>query len=93
VYQAIRGGLAGSTALDAKAPMMFDRDFVPGFRIELHLKDLLNALDTAHEYGAPVPFTSLAAETLSALKAAGKGGLDNAALVQFFEAMAGVAVG
>jgi 2-hydroxy-3-oxopropionate reductase len=93
VYQAIRGGLAGSTVLDAKAPMMFDRNFAPGFRIELHLKDLLNALDTAHQCGAPAPFTSLAAETMNAVKAAGKGKLDHAALVHFFELLAGVEVG
>ncbi|BBU80675.1 hypothetical protein EIMP300_20750 [Escherichia coli] len=46
VYQAIRGGLAGSTVLDAKAPMVMDRNFKPGFRIDLHIKDLANALDT-----------------------------------------------
>ncbi len=39
VYQAIRGGLAGSTVLDAKAPMVMDRNFKPGFRIDLHIKD------------------------------------------------------
>ena len=48
VYQAIRGGLAGSTVLDAKAPMVMDRNFKPGFRIDLHIKDLANALDTSH---------------------------------------------
>ena len=49
VYQAIRGGLAGSTVMDAKAPLMLDRKFNPGFRINLHIKDLANALDTSHE--------------------------------------------
>jgi 2-hydroxy-3-oxopropionate reductase len=92
VYQAIRGGLAGSTVLDAKAPLIFDRRFAPGFRIELHLKDLLNALDTAHQTGAPVPFTGLAAEVMSAMKTAGKGGLDHGGLVQYFESLAGVEV-
>ncbi|MBQ4756169.1 2-hydroxy-3-oxopropionate reductase, partial [Escherichia coli] len=52
VYQAIRGGLAGSTVLDAKAPMVMDRNFKPGFRIDLHIKDLANALDTSHGVGA-----------------------------------------
>ena len=92
VFAAIRGGLAGSTVLDAKAPLVLDRKFNPGFRIELHLKDLLNALDTAHELGVPVPFTSLAAEVMSAMKNAGKGGLDHGALVQHFEALAGTEV-
>lgn len=57
VYEAIRGGLAGSTVMDAKAPLMFARKFDPGFRIELHLKDLLNALE---------PHTSLAFRSHSA---------------------------
>jgi 2-hydroxy-3-oxopropionate reductase len=92
VYQAIRGGLAGSTVLDAKAPLVLDRKFNPGFRIELHLKDLMNALDTAHGTGTPLPFTALAAEVMSALKNAGKGGLDHGGLVQFFESLAGVEV-
>jgi len=92
VYQAIRGGLAGSTVLDAKAPLVFQRKFNPGFRIELHLKDLLNAMDTAHETGTSLPFTGLATEVLSHMKSAGKGGLDHGGLVQYFEALAGIEV-
>jgi 2-hydroxy-3-oxopropionate reductase len=92
VYQAIRGGLAGSTVLDAKAPLVFDRKFNPGFRIELHLKDLLNALDTAHATGTPTPFTAMAAEVMSAMKSAGKGGLDHGGLVQYFENLASAEV-
>jgi 2-hydroxy-3-oxopropionate reductase len=90
VYNAIRGGLAGSTVLDAKAPLMMDRNFSPGFRIELHLKDLLNALETAHQTGVPLLFTSLAAEVMSTLKTSGKGALDHGGLVQYFESLAGV---
>lgn len=93
VYQAIRGGLAGSTVLDAKAPLVTERKFNPGFRIELHLKDLLNAMDTAHGTGTPLPFTAMAAEVMSALKNAGKGGLDHGGLIQYFESLAGVEVG
>ncbi len=92
VYNAIRGGLAGSTVLDAKAPLMMAGQFTPGFRIELHLKDLLNALETAHQTGVPLPFTSLATEVMSALKTAGKGALDHGGLVQYFESLAGVEV-
>ena len=55
VYQAIRGGLAGSTVMDAKAPLMLDRKFNPGFRLNLHIKDLANALDPGHQFGAPLP--------------------------------------
>jgi 2-hydroxy-3-oxopropionate reductase len=92
VYQAIRGGLAGSTVMDAKAPLIFDRKFDPGFRIELHLKDLLNVMETAHQVGAPVPFSSLATEVLSAMKTGGKGKLDHGGIVQHFESLAGVEV-
>ena len=55
VFQAIRGGLAGSTVLDAKAPLMMQGNFKPGFRIALHIKDLQNALDTATRSPRPSP--------------------------------------
>jgi len=92
VYQAIRGGLAGSTVLDAKAPMVLNRNFKPGFRIELHIKDLMNALDTAHNVGVPVPLTSQILETMQALKVEGKAGLDHSGIVQFYERLAGIEV-
>jgi 2-hydroxy-3-oxopropionate reductase len=92
VYQAIRGGLAGSTVLDAKSPLIFDRKFDPGFRIELHLKDLLNVMQTAHELSVPPPFSGLATEVMSALKVAGKGKLDHSGIVQYFESLARVEV-
>lgn len=85
VYQAIRGGLAGSTVLDAKMPMMLKGDFKPGFRIELHIKDLVNALDTAHEVGAPLLLTSGVMEILQALRADGKAQDDHSGIVQFYE--------
>jgi 2-hydroxy-3-oxopropionate reductase len=92
VYQAIRGGLAGSTVMEAKSPLIFDRKFDPGFRIELHMNDLLNVMETAHQLGVPVPFRSLASEVMSALKVAGKGKLDHCGVVQFFEGLAGIKV-
>lgn len=92
VYQAIRGGLAGSTVLDAKAPMVLNRNFKPGFRIELHIKDLMNAMDTAHDVGVPVPLTSQILETMQALKVDGKAGLDHSGIVQFYEKLAGIEV-
>lgn len=85
VYQAVRGGLAGSTVLDAKAPMMMDRNFNPGFRIELHIKDLTNALAAAHSASAAVPLTSLVMEMMQALKADGCEKEDHSALVKFYE--------
>jgi len=92
VFQAIRGGLAGSTVLDAKSPLIFGRKFDPGFRIELHLKDLLNVMQTAHELGVPLPFSGMATEVMSALRVAGKGKLDHSGVVQYFEDLAQVEV-
>jgi 2-hydroxy-3-oxopropionate reductase len=88
VYQAIRGGLAGSNVLNAKVPLVLDGNFKPGFRIELHIKDLANALDTAHEIGVPVPLTSGVMEIMQALKVDGKGGNDHGGIIQFYEKLA-----
>lgn len=92
VYQAIRGGLAGSTVLDAKAPLVMDRKFNPGFRINLHIKDLANVLDTSHELGVPLPLTAAVMEMLLTLKVKGMGDLDHGSLVRYYEDMAGVEV-
>lgn len=92
VFQAIRGGLAGSTVLDAKAPLVMDRKFDPGFRINLHIKDLQNALDTAHELGVPVQLTASVMEIMQAMKAEGLDHLDHCALIQYYEKQAKVEV-
>lgn len=92
VYQAIRGGLAGSTALDAKMPMILDGNFKPGFRIELHIKDLMNALDTAREMEVPHILTGHVLEIMQALKEEGKAGNDHGGIIQYYEKLAGVEV-
>ncbi|AXH09562.1 2-hydroxy-3-oxopropionate reductase [Malaciobacter halophilus] len=92
VYEAIRGGLAGSTVLDAKAPLIMNREFKPGFKINLHIKDLQNALDTAHEIGAPVHLTASVMEIMQAMKAEGEEHLDHGALVKYYERLAKVEV-
>ncbi len=92
VYQAIRGGLAGSTVLDAKAPMVMDRNFKPGFRIDLHIKDLANALDTSHGVGAQLPLTAAVMEMMQALKADDLGAADHSALACYYEKLAKVEV-
>ncbi len=92
VFQAIRGGLAGSTVLEAKAPMMLEHNFTPGFRINLHIKDLVNALDTSHGVGAPLPLTAAVLEMLTALKTGGHEGEDHSGLVQYYEALAKTSV-
>lgn len=92
VYQAIRGGLAGSTVLDAKAPLVMDRKFKPGFRINLHIKDLNNALETANEIGVPLPLTAAVLQMMQALKVADLGESDHGTLVRYYENMAKVEV-
>ena len=92
VYQAIRGGLAGSNVLDAKAPLMMDRNFTPGFRIDLHIKDLNNVLETSHEVAVPLPLTAAVMEIMQALKADGMGKADHGSLVRYYEKLANVEV-
>ncbi|HEY9054587.1 MAG TPA: 2-hydroxy-3-oxopropionate reductase [Rectinemataceae bacterium] len=92
VFMAIKGGLAGSTVMNAKVPMMLDGNFKPGFRIELHIKDLANALDTAHALGVPVPLTATVMETLQGLKVAGDAGSDHSAILRHYERLSGIEV-
>jgi 2-hydroxy-3-oxopropionate reductase len=92
VYQAIRGGLAGSTVLDAKMPLALKGNFKPGFRIELHIKDLTNALETAHELDVPIPLSSQVLEYMHALKIDGHGKDDHGGLIQFYEKIAKIEV-
>jgi 2-hydroxy-3-oxopropionate reductase len=90
VFQAIRGGLAGSTVMEAKAPMMLDRNFKPGFRLALHIKDLTNTIETGHQVGAPVPLTAAILEMMTALKVDGRDVEDHSALVRFYEKLADI---
>ncbi len=92
VYQAIRGGLAGSTVMDAKAPMMLERNFKPGFRIELHIKDLNNALNAAHAISSPAPLTAQLMEVMQFLKSEGCEKEDHSSIVKYYEKIAGVTV-
>jgi 2-hydroxy-3-oxopropionate reductase len=92
VYKAIRGGLAGSTVMDAKAPMMMDRNFKPGFRISLHIKDLQNALAAGQNTGVPLPLTAMAMEMMQAIKIDGHLEDDHSALVFFSEKLANIEV-
>jgi len=92
VFKAIRGGLAGSTVLDAKAPLVLDGNFKPGFRIDLHIKDLQNALDTAENLGTPSPISSSVIEMMKALSSEGKGSDDHGGLIQWYEQQAKIEV-
>jgi len=92
VFNAIKGGLAGSTVLNAKAPMVIGRNFKPGFRIKLHQKDLRNALLAAESMKVALPLTSSVQQMLMALMNEGKGDQDHSAIVTFIEQMAGIEV-
>ena len=92
VYQAIRGGLAGSTVMDAKAPMMLAGNFKPGFRVELHIKDLTNALNAAHAISAPVPLSGQLMEIMQSVKADGCDKEDHSSIVRFYEKLSNVTV-
>jgi len=92
IFQAVRGGLAGSNCLNAKAPLIMDRKFDPGFRIRLHIKDLANALETGRSVGVPLPLTSMVMEFMQALRVAGDEEKDHGALVRFYERLSGVEV-
>lgn len=92
VFEAIRGGLAGSTVMDAKVPMMMEGNFKPGFRIDLHIKDLNNALDTGHGLGTPLLLTAQVQEILQWLRNNGCGMEDHSAILKYYERITGVEV-
>jgi len=92
VFQAIRGGLAGSTVMEAKAPMMLDRNIKPGFKIDLHIKDMGNILETGHAVNVPLPLSAAVMEMMQALKADDMGDADHSALVRFYEKIANLEV-
>lgn len=93
VFAAIRGGLAGSTVMDAKAPMMLSGNDKPGFKIDLHIKDLNNALDCAHTVGSPVPMTAEVMEIMQWLHSHEGGNKDHSAIAQYYEFMTGMKLG
>jgi len=88
IFEAIKGGLAGSAVMNAKTPMIINRNFKPGFKIDLHIKDLANALETSRQLGVSMPLTGLMMEIMQALKTDGEGQNDHSAIVHFFEKLA-----
>lgn len=92
VFAAIRGGLAGSSVMDAKVPMMMDGNFKPGFKIDLHIKDLNNALDTGHGLGTPMTLTAQVQEMLQWLHNNDCGQNDHSAILKYYERITGVEV-
>ncbi|MCP8968074.1 2-hydroxy-3-oxopropionate reductase [Ectobacillus ponti] len=92
MYQAIRSGLAGSAVLDAKVPMILDRNFVAGGSIAINMKDITNVMNTAHEIGVPLPLSSQLLEIFHALKVDGKIQDDHGSIVRYYEKLANVEV-
>ena len=92
VFNAVKAGLAGSTVLNVKAPMVYSRNFKPGFRIRLHQKDLRNALLAAESLKVSLPLTSAVQNMLIDLMNNGKGDLDHSAIVHVIEEASAVEV-
>lgn len=92
VYEAVRGGLAGSAVLDAKAPMMYSRNFRPGGTLAINLKDITNVMDTARSLDIPLLLTSSLQQIMLSLKADGHIMDDHSGIVQFYEKIANVIV-
>ena len=89
IFQAIKGGLAGSTVMNAKAPMMMEQNFAPGFRIDLHIKDLNNVVDAAKTVDAPIPLTQQVLEMMKVLHLQGDGVSDHSALLKYYQKLTG----
>lgn len=90
VFEAIKGGLAGSNVMNAKAPMMLADNYKPGFRIDLHIKDLKNALDTGTLVDAPLPLAQKMLNIMEKLSATGSGSCDHSAIAKYYEELGGV---
>jgi 2-hydroxy-3-oxopropionate reductase len=87
--EVMSGGLAGSRILERKARGMLDGDFKPGFRVDLHHKDLGIVLSTARDANVVLPLTSLVSQLMVALRASGDGSLDHTALLKVVELLSG----
>ena len=92
VFNAIRGGLAGSQCLEDKAPRMFEGRYNPGFRINLHIKDLGNVQETCHALHLSMPLVAQVMEMMQNLAADGHEALDHGALGLFYEKLNGISL-
>jgi 2-hydroxy-3-oxopropionate reductase len=92
MVRALSGGLAGSKCLDQKSEKILTGDFAPGFKIDLHFKDLNLIQDAARSIGVPIPTAAFVEQLFSALRVRERGGMDHSAVVTLFEDLAGVQV-
>lgn len=89
IFNAIHNGYAGSKVMEGKLTAAMDRAFTAGFRLDLHIKDMVNAVETGYAVGAPMPLGSLVLDMMKYLSANGLGSEDNAALIKYYEKLAG----
>lgn len=92
MIRALSGGLAGSKCLEQKSEKVLSGDFAPGFKIDLHYKDLNLIQDAARSIGVPIPTAALVEQLFAALRIRGRGGLDHSGVITLFEDLAGVKV-
>jgi 2-hydroxy-3-oxopropionate reductase len=92
VIQVLSGGLAASRVMEMRGPTMVSGEFAPGFRVNLHRKDLGIALATGRETGVPMPVTAIVGQLYDSLAASGKGDLDHSSLITLFEQLAGASL-
>lgn len=92
MIRALSGGLAGSKCLDQKSEKILSGDFAPGFKIDLHSKDLNLIQDAARSVGVPIPTAAFVEQLFAALRVRGRGGMDHSGVITFFEDLAGVQV-
>jgi len=91
--KALGGGLAGSRCLEQKTPNYLSRTYRPGFKIDLHYKDLGLIMEASRALGVPLPATAVVQELFNALRARGRGGLDHSGIITLLEELAGTEVG
>jgi 2-hydroxy-3-oxopropionate reductase len=90
--KALGGGLAGSRCLDQKTPNYVSGSYQPGFKVDLHFKDLGLIMESSRALGVPLPCTALVQELFNALRVKGRGGLDHSGVITLLEELAGLPV-
>jgi 2-hydroxy-3-oxopropionate reductase len=93
ILQVLGGGLANSRVMELKGQNVITRQFAPGFRVDLHRKDLTIAMNASKANGVPLPVTALVQQLFEALAVSGRGGLDHSALVTIYEDLANFQIG
>ncbi|MGH7360120.1 MAG: 2-hydroxy-3-oxopropionate reductase [Candidatus Methylomirabilales bacterium] len=92
MIQALMGGMAASRCLEMKGPNILKGNFQPGFKVDLHFKDLGLIMETGRALGVPLPVTALVQEMFNALRVKGRGSLDHSSVITLLEDLAGVQV-